>query len=174
MPRSAALALSLLFVLLAAACGGSDGPEQLVPTATAVATPTRRPTPAPVESVEVRIRDLVIQAETAITAEERGQGLSDRPSLAEDAGMLFFMSEPRIPGFHMRNMQFPLDFIWISAVGVVVDVTENVPHPAEAGETFSGISPNEPVLFVLEVNAGVVHATGIEIGDAVAFEPDIL
>ncbi len=172
MPRCTALILGLLVIALAAACGGSDEQAQLLPTAVATASPS--PTLVAFEIVEVRIGDLVIQAETAITAEERGQGLSDRPFLAQDAGMLFFMSGPRVPGFHMRNMQFPLDFIWISATGVVVDVTENVPHPAEAGETLSGISPSEPVLFVLEVNAGVVHSAGIGIGDAVAFEPDIL
>ncbi len=124
--------------------------------------------------VEVRIGDLTIVAETAVSAEERGQGLSDRPSLSQNAGMLFFMGETRIPGFHMRNMQFPLDFVWISADGRVADLTENVLHPAAAGETLSGISPSAPVTYVLEVNAGVIEAAGVEIGDLVAFEPDIL
>ena len=130
------------------------------------------PTPA-LDVVDVHIGDLTIVAETAVSAEERGQGLSDRPSLARNAGMLFFMGEARIPGFHMRNMQFPLDFVWISADGRVVDLTENVLHPAAAGETLSGISPSAPVTYVLEVNAGVIEAAGVEIGDLVAFEPDI-
>ena len=131
------------------------------------------PRPAP-DVVDVHIGDLTIVAETAVSAEERGQGLSDRPSLAQNAGMLFFMGEARTPGFHMRNMQFPLDFVWISADGRVADLTENVLHPAVAGETLSGISPSAPVTYVLEVNAGVIEAAGIEIGDLVAFEPDIL
>jgi len=160
-----------LAVFVIAGCGDSGERAQGTPVATeqAVLSPT------PPESVQVLIRDLVIQAETAVTAEERGQGLSDRESLADDAGMLFFMTEERIPGFHMSNMLIPLDFVWISTNGTVVDLTENVPHPAaNNGEVLTGISPSEPVKYVLEVNAGVIETWGIQIGDLVTFEPDIL
>lgn len=126
------------------------------------------------DAVTVYLRDVTFVAETAVTPEERGQGLSGRQSLADGAGMLFFQQEERIPGFHMRDMQFPLDFVWIAADGTVADLTEHVPHPELAGETLTGISPSVPVLFVLEVNAGVIGATGLEVGDQLRFEPDIL
>ena len=120
----------------------------------------------------VRIGELAIRAELARTPEERAQGLSDRDSLASDGGMLFVFDEERIPGFTMRRMRFPLDFIWISADHRVVDVTENVPAPAARGDELSGISPGDPVLWVLEVNAGVVSEEGIGVGDNVTFEPE--
>jgi uncharacterized membrane protein (UPF0127 family) len=89
--------------------------------------------------------------------------------------MLFFMSEERVPGFHMNDMLIPLDFVWIAADGTVVDLTENVPHPAaNNGEVLTGISPSEPVMYVLEVNAGVIETWGLQIGDLVTFVPDIL
>lgn len=160
-----------LAVFLIAGCGDSGERAQRTPFATeqAVSSPT------PPESVRVHIRELVIQAETAVTAEERGQGLSDRQSLADEAGMLFFMAEERIPGFHMSNMLIPLDFLWISTSGTVVDLTENVPHPeANDGEVLTGISPSEPVKYVLEVNAGVIKTWDLQVGDLVTFEPDIL
>ncbi len=170
MPRYALLALVVLVGLLTAACGtGSDPEAPTLPATQAPPAPT-----AAFDVVDVRIGELTIVAETAISAEERGQGLSDRLSLGQDAGMLFFLGEERIPGFHMRNMQFPLDFVWISADGRVVDLTENVLHPAAAGETLSGISPLSPVMYVLEVNTGVIETSGIEIGDQVGFDPDIL
>lgn len=170
MSKSALVALIFLACLLAVACG--DGGASQEPSSSS--TPTGIANDAAPDVVEVYFGDVAITAETAVTPEERGQGLSDRPSLPHDAGMLFFLGEERIPGFHMRNMQFPLDFVWISADGRVADLTENVPHPELAGETLSGVSPSGPVLYVLEVNAGVVDSAGIEIGDQVRFEPDIL
>ncbi len=171
MSLRAFVTLLVLAVVLIAGCGDSDDRAQATPAATEQAGPS----PTPPESVRVHIRDLVIQAETAVTAEDRGHGLSDRPSLADDAGMLFFMSKERIPGFHMNDMLIPLDFVWIVADGTVVDLTENVPHPAaNNGEVLTGISPSEPVMYVLEVNAGVIETWDLQIGDVVTFEPDIL
>ncbi|MFN3487243.1 MAG: nucleotide-binding domain containing protein, partial [Planctomycetota bacterium] len=72
--------------------------------------------------VEVRIGRLVIDAEVARTAEERAQGLSGRDSLAEDAGMLFVLEREHVPSFWMKGMRFPLDFVWVSAEGRVVDL----------------------------------------------------
>ena len=170
MTRHALLALAVVVGLLMVACGPGGDPEAPTLPATEV-----QPAPtAALEVVDIHVSELTIVAEMAVSAEERGQGLSDRLSLAQNAGMLFFLGEERIPGFHMRNMQFPLDFVWISADGRVVDLTENVLHPAAAGETLSGISPSDPVTYVLEVNTGVIEASGIEIGDQLAFDPDIL
>ncbi len=112
---------------------------------------------------------LVIQAEPAWTAEERAQGLSGHAPLSNDGGMLFFLGAERVPAFTMRGMLFPLDFVWISSDLHVVDLTENVLHPAAAGEVLSGIRPVAPVLYVLEVNAGVIAEFGIEVGDEVRF-----
>ena len=162
--------LVLLVSAAIAACG--DSTSHAVPATT---SPSPAETPAgrgaERERIQVRIGDAVFQVETARTPEERAQGLSDRPSLADDAGMLFFLGEERVPGFTMRRMQFPLDFIWISKDLRVADVTENVPQPAVAGEELYGIRPDRPVLYALEVNAGIVRRYGIEVGDEVVLEP---
>jgi uncharacterized membrane protein (UPF0127 family) len=128
---------------------------------------------ADAERIEVRVGGLTIQAEVARTVEERAQGLSGRDSLPRDAGMLFVLDEEGRPGFWMKDMRFPLDFIWISRDRHVVDLTENVPDPETAGTTVSGIQPDQPALYVLEVNAGVVQEYGVQAGDAVSFEPDV-
>ena len=157
MPRLAPV-VPLLVALAAAfafACG-SDTPATSRPEELATAA-----------RVEVRIGDLVIDAEPARTGEERALGLGGRESMADEEGMLFFQGEERIPSFTMRGMLFPLDFIWISADLRVADVTENVPHQALSGELISGIQPDVAALYVLEVNAGIVEAFGIEVGVAV-------
>ena len=125
--------------------------------------------------VEVRIGALVIDAEQARTQEERTQGLGGRGSLAADAGMLFVFEEEGQHSFWMRGMRFPLDFIWISSDGLVVELTEDVPPPAPgaADGDLPLFRPGTPVLYVLEVNAGVVREAGVGVGDAVRFAPDI-
>ena len=149
-PRVGALVALLVVAYLVLACGDSTG-----------------------DRVEVRVGGLTIRAEVARTSEERAQGLSGRDSLSRDAGMLFVLDEERQPGFWMKDMRFPLDFIWISRDRRVVDLTENVPDPETAGETVSGIRPDTPALYVLEVNAGVVQEYGVQVGGAVSFEPDV-
>ena len=88
------------------------------------------------ESVETAVRvpvvevgGVVFEVEIADDAAERAQGLSGRDPLPEDGGMLFVYQEPVVPGFWMRQMRFPLDFVWIGEDCEVVDVTPNVPAP---------------------------------------------
>ena len=84
--------LIVALAVLAAACGGSERIEVRS------------------ERIEVRIGDLVIDAEVARTPEERGQGLSSRSSLPDEGGMLFVFQQEGQPGFWMQEMRFPLDF----------------------------------------------------------------
>ena len=99
----------------------------------------------------------------ALTPEERAQGLSDRPDLAPDTGMLFIYRQQNRYSFWMRNMHFPLDILWISANCIVADASLNVPPP-EPGQTTDQLprySPAVPVQYVLEINAGEAAARGI-------------
>src|SRR3989344_3005166 len=54
-----------------------------------------------------------ISIEYAITPEERAGGLMYREVLPENAGMLFVFPEETKQGFWMKNVKFPLDFVWI-------------------------------------------------------------
>jgi len=167
---AAFLAVVALAALLASACDGSDSTPEATGPGTVTPNPTLVATAAAGELIEIRIGDLVLHAEEAVTPEERAQGLSDRASMALDGAMLFVFTEERMPSFTMRRMQFPLDFIWVSADRRVVDLTENVPNPNAPGEERNDISPAVNVLYVIEVNAGVIADNGIEIGDEVTFD----
>ncbi len=113
--------------------------------------------------------------ELAITSEEKSQGLSDRPTLAPNTGMLFVYEQQSRFSFWMRNMRFPLDMIWIGADCTVADVTLNAPPP-EPGQTLDQLPrfrPASPALYVLEINAGEAPAKDIEAGVEVAFTGDL-
>lgn len=114
----------------------------------------------------IQLGDAKIAVEVADTDKERTQGLSGRPSLPRDRGMLFVFSSKNRYSFWMKEMKFPLDFIWIDK-DKVVDLTPNVPYPKN-GESPVSIIPKVPVDKVLEVNAGVIDSSQVKIGDQLA------
>lgn len=105
-----------------------------------------------------------INVEIADTDAKRSQGLSDRTNLPDNTGMLFLFPKSGIYPFWMKDMHFPLDFIWISNKKVS-DITEKVPNPQNPGDQLPLYSSREPVDMVLEVNAGFVEKNHIKIGD---------
>ncbi|MFZ5845697.1 MAG: DUF192 domain-containing protein [Patescibacteria group bacterium] len=118
-------------------------------------------------TAKVKIKDQIFLVEVAVTAKERERGLSGRTTLAPNRGMLFVFASPGVYHFWMREMRFPLDFIWIKDQ-TVVDLSENIPSPT-GGEKPVELAPRQPVDKVLEVNAGEVTKYGITVGDKVDF-----
>ncbi len=108
-----------------------------------------------------------LQAEVVKSPNDMQKGLSERPSLKEDSGMLFMYEHSVIPAFWMKNMRFPLDFIWIGSNKTVVDITQNV-LPNSFPQIFR---PKSEVQYVLEVNAGWAETHGVKIGDPVTNLP---
>lgn len=66
----------------------------------------QRPNPA-LASDQVRINSAVFKVEIASTTVEEARGLSFRPSLGADQGMLFLFSTPSVQSFWMKDMNFP-------------------------------------------------------------------
>ncbi len=119
-------------------------------------------------SSSVTVNHKKIFVEIAITDEEKVRGLSNKSSMPVDHGMLFIMGEPAHHSFWMKDMRFPLDFIWISEK-TVVDLTENVPNP-KGTEPPVKVQPRIPADKLLEVNAGGIQEYGIKIGDTISFK----
>lgn len=116
---------------------------------------------------KVEIRGVSITTEVAITESQKQKGLGGRTKLADNNGMLFVYDHKESYSFWMRDMRFPLDFIWIDGT-VVADITQDV-QPPRANEQPIFVKPNVPVDRVLEVNAGFVKRHNITIGDQVIF-----
>lgn len=113
----------------------------------------------------VEINGETIQVEIADTDRLRTQGLSGRESMSEDRGMLFTFPNPGTYGFWMKDMKFPLDFLWIMD-NKIVQINENIPPPKE-GERPQTVVPESPIDKVLEVNAGFAGRHYIKVGDIV-------
>ncbi len=107
----------------------------------------------------------------AVTPAERTQGLSGRPSMASDRGMLFVYEQDGGRTFWMPDMHFPLDMVWIRADCTVAGVTADVPNPPlDTPRDQLELYPSAgQVRFILELNAGQAAANHIEPGGPVEF-----
>ena len=123
----------------------------------------------------MKIGDGIYWVDLAVTPEERAQGLSDRPSLHANAGMLFVYDADGQRAFWMPRMNFPLDMVWIRADCTVAGVTADVPHPDPATplSDLPRYPSNEPVRFVLEINAGQAATYNITPDSPVTFGGEI-
>ncbi|MFH1430306.1 MAG: DUF192 domain-containing protein [Candidatus Uhrbacteria bacterium] len=115
----------------------------------------------------VRIPDVnfLARVEVAQTPEQRRLGLSGRPPLAADSGMLFVFDHSDYHRIWMKDMLFGIDCIWIAG-GQVIDVTHRlgVPEPGTPDESIAIYQPREAVPLVLEVPDGTAAAFGIAPG----------
>ncbi len=118
----------------------------------------------------VIINDVEIPVEISDNDKKRAKGLSGKESLEEGTGMLFVFEEKIQPVFWMKDMNFPIDIIWIED-DTIVKINKDVPAPAEGtrDDDLARYGAGQLVNYVLEVNAGFSDEIGIEVGDKVEF-----
>lgn len=100
--------------------------------------------------------------EIADDSAARAQGLMHREQMPRTAGMLFIYGAPQSVVFWMRNTLIPLDMIFIDKTGLVTAIHENA-IPLDG----TPIPGGSDVLYVLEINAGMVSVLGISVGSQV-------
>ena len=113
----------------------------------------------------IKINNQIFQVELAKTPEEHFQGLSGRKNLAEDSGMLFVFPDYKVRSFVMREMNFPLDIIWIRD-DKIINCEKNV-QIFDKNKNISQVTSPEPVNYVLEVNAGICEEYMIKKNDKI-------
>lgn len=107
-------------------------------------------------------QEIQIHVEIADEWPEMEKGLMYRESLPEDEGMLFIFPQSGVYPFWMKNTLIPLDAIYISADGTIVDILQMEPCIADPCPNYT---PGAEALYVLEVNKGFSERHGIEIGN---------
>jgi hypothetical protein len=117
-------------------------------------------------SATITIGNTKFTVDLAVTPKDKLTGLSFRKVLLPQHGMLFIYENKDKYPFWMKDMNFPLDFVWIDG-NKVVDITTNIP-PATT-DNLSVVAPVAPINKVLEINAGEVNKFNIQIGDTVTF-----
>ncbi|AWN44659.1 hypothetical protein DK389_19175 [Methylobacterium durans] len=92
----------------------------------------------------------------------RARGLMFRRSMPANRGMLFDFERSLPVTMWMKNTYLPLDMVFIRADGTIARI-ESDTEPLSTRVIASG----EPVLSVLELNAGVANKLGLRPGDRI-------
>lgn len=102
--------------------------------------------------------------EVAKKYEDRQRGLMFRTELAPDEGMLFLFERSAILSFWMKNTPLPLDIIFISSDGRIVNIVAKT-QPYSLQSVYSDDFANT----VLELPGGRAAELGIKAGDKVEY-----
>ena len=131
------------------------------------------PVPWTHDQAQVTVSDddetkLVAGVEVADTWAERHTGLSEHDSLDPETGMLFVHGSEDERTYVMRDMDFDIDIIFVGADREITTIHHaRAPEPGEDGEDLRYTGEAK---WVLEVPAGTVNDTDIEVGDRVEIE----
>lgn len=111
--------------------------------------------------IRIKIHNKEYKVKEATTPEEKAKGLQGVNNLPEDEGMLFYFDPPQDVQFWMKDVNIPLDIVFIDDDEEVIKVQEGIPND----ETFIE-APD--VAYVLEVNAN----SGIQVGDELELDDE--
>lgn len=137
------LSLAFLFVLIA-------GCEESIPD------------PVPADAwLPLKVGQVEIKAQLAVTNREQQKGLMYRESLPENSGMLFPYKAPQQLSFWMLNTPLPLDIGFFDGKGVLREVHRLMPFDVTPVR-----SKYDDLRYALEMEQGWFSANGIKQGQS--------
>ncbi|OGI85932.1 hypothetical protein A3A05_00275 [Candidatus Nomurabacteria bacterium RIFCSPLOWO2_01_FULL_41_12] len=119
----------------------------------------------PTEIKYIKIAGTSIKFDLASTPLTQAQGLSGRIKMGEGEGMLFIFEKPGKYYFWMKDMNFPIDMIWIGEDMRVIYIKKNA-QPESFPKTYG---PDIDSKYVLEVVAGFSEKNNLKEGDRAEF-----
>ena len=161
------LALMVSFIIVSSLLSLSMAHPPWVNVISQDATTTAATITTTGNSTRIMIGGVVLTVELAETAAAQEKGLSSRPSMPVDHGMLFVMQHPDYWGFWMIDMKFPLDIIWFNSTRQIVFTEPNLPPCTQ--QNCPVITPTAKASYVLEVNAGFLAAHQLKLGASFTF-----
>jgi uncharacterized membrane protein (UPF0127 family) len=170
MPGCAVVSLRIALAAAVAAAGA----------ACADPDPPARPT-AP-ETAWVEIAGQLFELELALDGATRFRGLSDRPRIPGNGGMLFVYPRPRPQAMVMRRCPVPIDAAFVDEEGRVVAIrVMEVEPPRAPGESVAAYEARLPIYasdvpaqFVVETAGGRLGELGLAVGDHLVFDAETL
>ncbi len=102
-----------------------------------------------------------IDAQLALTPEQRQIGLMWRKSMPAHEGMLFVFDQPSQQCFWMKNTLLPLTAAFVADDGTIVNLVDMQP------QTLNPHCSTKPVRYVLEMNLGWFAKKNIKAGSKI-------
>ena len=106
-----------------------------------------------------------IDAQVALTPDQRQIGLMYRPDMPQHEGMLFVFEQPSEQCFWMKNTLLPLTAAFVADDGTIVNLADMKPRTTDSH------CSAKPVRFVLEMNQGWFAKKAIKAGSKLAGKP---
>ena len=100
----------------------------------------------------------VIDAQVALTPDERQIGLMQRKDMPQHEGMIFIFEQAAQQCFWMKNTLLPLTAAFVADDGTIVNLADMKP------QTTDSHCSTQPVRYVLEMNKGWFAKKGIKAG----------
>lgn len=91
------------------------------------------------------------------------QGLSGTKSLASNKGMLFIDNDVARRCFWMKDMNYPLDIIWVGAGKKITHIERNL-SPSTYPKAYCADAQ-----YVIELNAGQADKSSMSVGQVLSF-----
>ncbi len=107
----------------------------------------------------------LIDAQVALTPQQRQIGLMLRKEMPQHEGMLFVFEQPSQQCFWMKNTLLPLTAAFVADDGTIVNLADMKP------QTTDSHCSTQPVRYVLEMNRGWFEKKGIKAGSKLAGPP---
>lgn len=117
--------------------------------------------------VTVHLGDAVFKTPVAKTEAEREQGLGGTHGLGEDQGMLFVYDHDDKWAIWMKDMNYPIDIVWLDKDKKVVYIVKNAPPESYPYQSFT---PKQEARYVIELAAGTVDKKKITVGTVGDFD----
>lgn len=158
-------ARALRIVCLALALGAAtqaktaakSGPRKAAPSVEAATPPAK-----------LAVGRATLQTEFVTNDSLRALGLSKRPRLDWNAGMLFVFPDARQRTFWMVDCFFDLDIAYLDPNGVVRDIQTMVIEPGVPPERLRRYpSRSDDIMYALETNRGWMTSNGLRVGDTI-------
>lgn len=119
------------------------------------------------DEVRLRLGEGEYAVRVVSSGAERTKGLSGTTSLPKDQGMLFVFDADGRWGIWMKDMNYPIDILWLDRSKTVIDMVENASPASYPSTTFK---PKVPARYVLELAAGSIADASIVVGNRATFD----
>lgn len=111
----------------------------------------------------ILIKGIELSAEIPTRGELMGKGLAVKDQLKENEAMFFVFDKPEKHSFWMKDMNFPIDIIWLDSNGRVVHIEQNL-RPCPLVPVCPSYAPTIDSQYVLETVAGFAQRHKIGLG----------
>jgi len=101
------------------------------------------------DRLPLRIAEVDLEAQIALTPSEQRNGLMRRQSLPDDSGMLFPYRQPQSMSFWMANTPLALDIGFFDEEGVLREIHRMIPY-----DRSRTTSSSDQIQFALEMERG--------------------